>query len=267
VQVTESAYPKVSKSTQLRLQAAADRALSEQVAVIRCWRQARSCLEQWTAHASTVAPTLQAVGKKFKSTVDATAGELDSSTAALRQLSLALDAAECARVPVSSRTAVGDDSSVLPGATLMGGLDSSRVSQRGAATVCPLDSLARGSMGKEVAGLVNALRIHKHDLDAMAQSVRTLGVKLSGELRRELDVLSGTEENIEHAVEATQRVLQAPLPGQQEGGEKSGGRPRPTGHNAAAGGQGSSKRVSASGSGNDIKASLASRPAFDLSLS
>eukprot|EP00598_Pedospumella_elongata_P006038 CAMPEP_0184972550 /NCGR_PEP_ID=MMETSP1098-20130426/4522_1 /TAXON_ID=89044 /ORGANISM="Spumella elongata, Strain CCAP 955/1" /LENGTH=50 /DNA_ID=CAMNT_0027494855 /DNA_START=8 /DNA_END=157 /DNA_ORIENTATION=+ len=41
-ETTELAYPKISKQVQLRLQMAADRALAEQVATIRCWRQTRS---------------------------------------------------------------------------------------------------------------------------------------------------------------------------------------------------------------------------------
>ena len=259
--MTELAFPKLPKSSQMRLQAAADRALAEQLAVIRCWRQARSCLTQWTQHASTVTPALRALGQRFKASVDHTARELQDKTDTLRQLLLALDTAESARVRPSASSVSADDCSVA-----------SAASNRSAPPISPLDSLVRGSAGKEVSALVSALRMHRDDLDGMAQSVRGLGSRLSGELRRELELLSTTETNVASATDATLSMLHSSLPGQQADAgtvtHGKGGRVR----GVAEGTAGSTKRAqsSSSGAGSSAKVSsqsLGERPPFDLSLS
>lgn len=265
--------PKLPKATQLRLQTACDRALSEQVAVVRCLREARSCLHQWTQHAASAGPALRGLGKKFRATVEATARELDDRASALAQVSEAMDAAERARVP-PFRTSTSDGA----------GLDMTTTSRhsasgRSAALVCPLESLARGAAGKEVAALVNALRTYSTELDSSAQEVRALGNKLAAELRRELEGLSHTETSIEYAAEATTAVLSAPLPGAGSIGDtandsKAGsvghaGKSKGTGAGVAGG----VKRVSAagaqlgSGRGQATGGDLGARPPFDLSLS
>jgi hypothetical protein len=263
--------PQVPKATQLRLQAASDRALAEQLAVVRCLREARSCLQQWVVHASTAGPTLRALGKKFKHTVESAAKELDSRSAALMQVSSALDAAERARVPPLRATGGHNDESsmsVAGGVDGTGSVSSRHSTTTRAALVCPLESLARGVAGKEVAALILALRTYSTELESSALDVRQLGTRLAAELRRELEGLSVTEANIEYAAEETaSEVLNAPLPGSSR---KSGAAGAVVGGKAGAG---SGKRVSAasvqlSGKGSE-KASgdIATRPPFDLSLS
>jgi hypothetical protein len=263
--------PKVPKATQLRLQAASDRALAEQLAVVRCLREARSCVQQWVTHASTAGPTLRALGKKFKHTVDSAAKELDSRSAALMQVSSALDAAERARVPPLRATGGHIDESnmsVTGGVEGSGSVSSRHSTAARAALVCPLESLSRGVAGKEVAALVLALRTYSTELESSAQDVRQLGTRLAAELRRELEGLSVTEANIEYAAEETaSEVLNAPLPGSSR---KSAAAGAVTGGKSGAG---SGKRVSAAGGqlsgkgGEKATGDMATRPPFDLSLS
>lgn len=268
MQITEHVNPKVSKATQLRLQAASDRALAEQIAVVRGWREARSSLQQWTQHASTAGPALRALGKRFRATVEGTAKQLDQRAMALTQVSLALDAAERARVPPirSSALVAGGEDAVSVGS---GG--AAATSRASTALVCPLEPLARGVAGKEVSALVNALRTYSGELDGTAQEVRALGGRLASELRRELEALSSTEASIDHAVAATRGVLEAPLPGALQGQPRGA----PVGSSAQSDQQGgktgtSIKRMSAAGAQLSGKASageISTRPAFDLSLS
>lgn len=270
VQVSELAFPKIPKPAQMRLQAAADRALSEQVAVIRCWRQARSCLSQWTEHASAVAPTLQGVSKRYRSVVEQTAQELQEKSSSLSQITQALREAEVARIRSTAEDPNLTDTSSRS-ASFRG---NSSASSAAGVPISPLDSLSRGSAGREVAALVNALRASKDELADSAQVVSTLGTKLVSELRRELELFSHTEGNLTSAVDTTQRLLQSSRPGANIGGTLQEEEP-PSGAASAGLRKGtrrraaetSSPKAGPTGSRKLVATPLSSRPAFDLSLS
>lgn len=209
MQITESAFPKVSKQTQARLQAAADRALSEQVAVIRSWRQARSCLSQWTEHASAAAPTLQNVSKRYKILVEQAVRDLQQKSSSLSLITQALGEAESARIRAGAAPA--NDDTVHLGTSSRNSSFRRGGGATGAgagAAISPLDSLARGSAGREVAALVIALRANQDELVGTAQTVSALGCTLVSELRRELDFFGHTEASLTAAANATHGVLQ-----------------------------------------------------------
>ena len=261
-QTTELAYPKISKQAQLRLQTAADRALAEQVATIRCWRQTRSCLEQWVAHATRVAPTLKMLGRRHKSNVEHAAEDLSALSAGLGLISEALAQAETVRMrpgaTLSSSSSFADEGSV--GASMLSA--GSGYAQRNGAPISPLDSLARGSAGKEVAALVNALRAQKDGLGEAAQTVRTLGAKLAAELKKDLHVVASTEKNLLFAADLSENVLETAQPTEiQEGTDAE-----PAANSRKASSSSRTKRAGAENASTKTSA-LASRPAFDLSLS
>ena len=185
------------------------------------------------------------LGKRHKSNVSKCEEDLVAISAGLGGISEALEVAEGARLRPSA-----DESSL------------SGTSHRAAAAVSPLDSLARGSAGKEVAALVLALRAHRGDLGEAAQSVRSLGAKLAAELKRDLDVVGSTENNLLFAADLTENILETGLlldesasvatfvPASLPSGARKpvGSRPKRS-------------------EGSSAKAVTPPRPAFDLSLS
>ena len=203
------AFPKLPKHAQARLQTAADRALAEQVALVRCWRQSRDCLEQWSQHAAGVAPVLRGLGRRYRSAVQLCVEELSRKEAALVQLCSALKEAEDARIKAAPVGSDDNNNSIY----------STTSSKIGAPLVSPLDSLARGTGGREVAALVAALRLHKEDMSGAAQSVLALGDKLNTELRRELEVLEGCERNALSAAAACSEMLQSTHPSSKRNDE------------------------------------------------
>lgn len=218
---------------------------------MRCWSQTRSCLSQWTAHAARVAPTLKMLGRRHKSNVEQAAEDLATLGSGLSQVCEALAAAEAVRIRPA-----GDDAGIL---SVGGGH-----SMRSGAPISPLDSLARGSAGKEVAALVNALRAHKNELGESAEIVRVLGVKLAAELKRDLDVVGSTENNVIFAADLSENVLETAQPSVAQDGRAA------SGETASAGFRRSSsrpKRNDADGAAPPKPSTIAARPAFDLSLS
>jgi hypothetical protein len=228
-QMSEVAFPKLSKPVQMKLQAAADRARAEQVAVVRCWRQSRDCLHQWTAHAAATVPAFRSLGRGYRSVVERAAEEVAAQSQACAEVARVLQEAEAARVPGAGGGQEGG-----AGGAGRGGA---------AVSVSPMEALARGSAGPAVAALVSALRVHCGStgtlgggagsgagVASMSLSLRQLGQALTAELRRELEgVLRAMEAQMAGAAEANEGFLRqtAPNPssaaGHAEGGEQETG--------------------------------------------
>jgi hypothetical protein len=73
----------------------------------------------------------------------------------------------------------------------------------GPVAVSPLDSLMRGSAGREVGALLLALKMHRDDLAELPAQLSALGQKLKVECRAETELVNALRANMEHAVELT----------------------------------------------------------------
>ena len=200
--------------------------------------------------------TLKMLGRRHRSNVEHAAEDLAALGSGLSQVVEALAAAEAVRIRPA-----GDDASMLS--------VGSGHSARSGVPIAPLDSLARGSAGKEVAALVNALRAHKDELGESAEIVRALGVKLAAELKRDLEVVGSTEGNLLFAADLSENVLESaqpePVVESHGAGREARGTPNAAGGGSRTGG-GRPKNRAADGVAAR-PSTLASRPAFDLSLS
>jgi len=113
----------------LSLQAAVDRARGEQIALIRCLTQTRSALEQWPNSTNRLASCLEEFGSRLRLTLSKFLSGFDDTIVCVTSISSAFKSAQAARIR--------GDGDVLRS---------------------PLDSLARGTLGPEVAALVQSLR-------------------------------------------------------------------------------------------------------------
>ncbi|KAJ1444021.1 hypothetical protein B484DRAFT_441276 [Ochromonadaceae sp. CCMP2298] len=229
-EVAEVALPKLSRPQQQRIQQAGDRARAEQVATVRCLAQTSRSLRQWAQHGSATAPALAALGERLSRAVERAGSELRTSAGALGTLARAVGEAERCRLRDSTHST---DESSSTGASA-----SDSHSRRGSRTapsssVSPLDSLARGAAGREVAALVETLRLLLPQLQDSAEGAQAASQVLGRELRRELGCVVGLGGEVERAGAASMRLLQtAPYclalqpdtaGGQMQGGGQGGG--------------------------------------------
>ena len=158
-----------------------------------------------------MAPIVRSLSRKYRQLVEQAVEDLASKNNALVQVLVALSDAEDTRIKATP----DDQHSLSSGNINNTSSASSRVrgnNSTSGLSISPLDSLARGSAGREVSALVNALRLHKVDLQEVAQSVRALGDRLTSELRRELEVFSRGEVQAERAAELCEELLRSTQP-------------------------------------------------------
>jgi hypothetical protein len=77
---------KQSKSFITKLNSAADRAKSEQVSLIRCLIEQKSCLSQWAKHALQTAPILESLGNQHKNLMDSAVNEISILSNSIDQI-------------------------------------------------------------------------------------------------------------------------------------------------------------------------------------
>ena len=143
----------VTTEVTLRLQAASDRVRSEQIALMRSLQASQILLRQWPAATQRIAPLMDTLGKNLRDTFSRSRAEVCRLCEATGTISAALQAVEATRTD-------GQPS--------------------------PLDSLARGKMGLEMAALVSSLRLHSHEVASTAQCLDELRRQLARDIDKEL---------------------------------------------------------------------------------
>ena len=143
----------VTTEVTLRLQAASDRVRSEQMALMRSLQASQLQLRQWPAATQRIAPLMDTLGKNLRDTFSRSRAEVCRLCEATGTISAALQAVEATRTD-------GQPS--------------------------PLDSLARGKMGIEMAALVSSLRLHSHEIASTAQCLDELRRQLARDIDKEL---------------------------------------------------------------------------------
>jgi len=73
--------------------------------------------------------------------------------------------------------------------------------------ICPLDILARGIIGIEISSLIHTLRIHKTSLVTISDHLYQLSEKINNEVKKEIDFLCKTSENILFASDISNDLL------------------------------------------------------------
>ena len=131
--------PKISKASSIKIHQAAERARSEQVAIIRVLESCKTCLSQWSDHAGKMIPMLSQLNKNFVKIIESSISEVNSQSDSFQLISNAIREAEDCRLndlnigSNTSRSSTGSHSS------------------RSAPTLhSPWESIQRGSAGKEM---------------------------------------------------------------------------------------------------------------------
>jgi hypothetical protein len=152
-----------------RIQKSADRAYSEQLTTIRMLLVARQGLQQWADGADRTTPLLDKFSSRAKKSYVRTVSGIKNLAESLRTIRKCLYAAEdCREV-------------------------------RDRVDVAPLDALSRGASGREVAELVNALRIHMDDLGALSDSLEVLLGSFENDITREIEALKRARVSLNEA--------------------------------------------------------------------
>lgn len=157
-------------ATLLRLQAACDRVRSEQVALMRSLQSSLRLSRQWPEAVRRLKPLMNTLGKSVRDTL-------------LR-----------ARTEVSRLSDAGG--------TVSGALQAAE-GVRGEGQQSPLDSLARGKMGVEVATLVSALRLHSQEIGGTAQCLNELRKQITLDVDKEMSAFERAKKSVLTAAEST----------------------------------------------------------------
>jgi hypothetical protein len=197
----------------LKLQQYCDRALNEQIALVRCYHQSNNALQQWVKQATNMTSSLHLFGRKYKNIIDKEIDEIKIYYQSMKQIVSSLDEAENARImkgvvlddlQLISSTPTTHPSTIQPIQLLPPPSSSSSSSSIVSSSsskilVCPLDLLARGIIGPEVSSLIHTLRIHKSSLETTSDHLYHLCEKINNEVKKEMSFLWNTTDNFLYA--------------------------------------------------------------------
>jgi hypothetical protein len=131
-----------------QLQRAADRSLSEQRALLAAHAKTKAELRKWGKCVDQCVPVLKTAVGRINEQLKKSVADVDVSASKLGDTFETLIACEQARIDLSG------------------------------SQVCPLDALARGFLGPEVAMFVDTLRMNAKDMQTMCASLRDLKKQL-----------------------------------------------------------------------------------------
>lgn len=173
---------KASKAVQ-RLRSICDRALAEQVACVRCVQRLSDAVAQWAAHSSSAVLSLTTVADAVSASFQKSKQVISEHSSALKAIRNSFESAESCRL--SAAAADGRQTAVSP-----------------------METLSRGTCGPEVAGLVNALRIHcTEDLAEIDVQLGELDFALTGLLKTALTQLQSLGTAWTHAGNISEQLL------------------------------------------------------------
>jgi len=155
-----------------KLEQALDRNRKEQISLALEYRKAQRTVDGWNLAASVVTKQLEGFGA-------ATGKELQIASERLSELTHS--------VSVVVEAFLGAENCRLSSTSDLPGSGSGK----------PLDSLARGYMGVEVANLVNALRLHSEELKELPVRMTDIRKKFVSDVTAVLNKLSGYGQEIE----------------------------------------------------------------------
>ena len=202
----------------MKLQQYCDRALNEQIAIVRCYHQSNNALQQWVKQATNLTSSLHLFGRKYKNIIDKVIDEIKIYYQSMKQIVSSLDEAENTRImkgvvlddlQLISSTPTSYPSTVqtiqlLPPPSSSSSLVSSSSSK---ILVCPLDLLARGIIGPEVSSLIHTLRIHKTSLETISDHLYHLYEKINNEVKKEMSFLCNTTDNLLYASDISNDLI------------------------------------------------------------
>ena len=154
----------------LRMQAACDRVRSEQVALMRALQASQHMLRQWPEAVHRLTPLLDTLGKSVRDTLSRAGGEV-------RHLRDAADAVHTAYLAAETTRTEGERS--------------------------PLDGLAKGKMGMEVATLISSLRLHSNEIGSTTQCLDELRKQVARDIDKEIFAFERAKKSLLAAAEST----------------------------------------------------------------
>jgi hypothetical protein len=175
-----------------KVERAIDRVRNEEIALILEWNQSKRVLSAWTTAATKLRQMLQQFGEASLSHVRCAVNVLRRFSVCLSEISERFASADDARVPLSS-TRLNNPNNVLNStiaATTAAADGLSSVS------VSPLEALARGTMGTEVASLILALRLHLDELVKAEMSLKAAVTTAEDSLASEMKNLQSWNDQI-----------------------------------------------------------------------
>lgn len=193
------------------LRSACDRALSEQTALVRWLRCTQTHLHQWGEYANDFQGAVNNFGKRYRKSFDGTFTQLQKMSSVPVDLMSAMQVAERARIksdvisgeraaqnsPRSSRGNIHDsdqgsrnlrDDTKKTSVNLVG--KNSKDKSTSSPLLSPMEQLARGAYGIEVAALIQAIRLHVPSLASFHRTLQECIDILSQSMENEVQTLN-----------------------------------------------------------------------------
>jgi hypothetical protein len=149
--------PRISKEATLRIQSASDRAIAEQMTLIRCLTANQSSLSNWAKLSTEFSPLVDQFGSSMNKTISQSIVEISKISENIKSLSISYNLAEKSRINGSNSTFIS-----------------------------PLESLSRGHMGQDVASLIVSLRVNMDGINNIVSELNELKIKIQSNINTEI---------------------------------------------------------------------------------
>lgn len=144
------------------LQVSFDRARSEQYSLLVAVTHCDMRTNRWEELAQQLTPVISNFAAKLSAHCDKSVHQVQKKCSSLVDLSSSLSSAESVRLPLSSASS---------------------------SAVSPLDALARGHFGEEIADLVNRLRASAEDISGLSKSLQQVQQQMMTDIAAEVATL------------------------------------------------------------------------------
>jgi len=161
----------IKQTSVTKLRRATERVTREQVSLAMELQRARRQSLQWIHAAHALLPKLEVFGTAAMNAVKTAVNDVKVLSETANTIMTEIHAAEAARVTCNTGVLIN-----------------------------PLDALAKGAMGVEVASLILSVRMHMSDLAQGASRLRALHTSLETSLDRSMDMLSSTKIELRSAM-------------------------------------------------------------------
>ena len=209
--MTSSGTKSSSKGSFGKLQLFCERAMTEQLACLRALDQSRWALKQWATHACRTAALLDNFAVEIQAAFKQTIAAVGEHAKALQMLSQSYSEANDCRIALAAHDQMRSmwESSTMsvqsPSQSGAGSFTNSVTSgtikkKTDTSAVNPMELLAKGHLGPEVACLVTVLRLHSStDIVSLAAHLRGLETTLQANVQTHTNQLHALKDNLSKA--------------------------------------------------------------------
>lgn len=210
----QSAAERVRMTQTLR--SACERAVAEQITLVRWLRSTQAHLHQWGEYASKFQGVVNNFGKRYRKCFDRTFAHMQEISTMFVTLMSALQNAERSRIKSDAISVeISSTNAPLSNRRNSSDLEKSRKVRKDVKNtstdptlkadqdkltsdllLSPVEQLARGAYGIEVAALIQAIRLHVPSLDSLNRTLMECNDFLSDSLENEVHTLDGLQSRL-----------------------------------------------------------------------